>query len=216
MQIGDRACVLRAERVPAGAVAGRVAGEDRWDVRVLHLERVARGDARPRPAGVVDGREAEDVVLHDDVGLDLVEDLAESIVDVPRAVAQRPPGRLDELRELLDRRLAEDRRGVADEVLPELAGLLLDLGRRPEPHEPLLESLRLERAGEGLLDDEDDAVPAFDEYLADPDAVVRRAVGPLREEDDGRHDAELSHGRLLRVKARSSVASVFFDDLADR
>ena len=187
VQLGDRACVLGAELVPARAVARRIAGEDRRDVRVLHLERVARDDARPRPPGVVDRREAHDVVLDDHVGLDLVEDLAQSIVDVARAVAQRPPGRLDELRELLDRRLAEDGRGLADEVLPELAGLLLDLGRRPEAHEALLESLRLETAGERLLDHEDDAVSALDEHLADPDAVVRRPVGPLREEDDGAH-----------------------------
>ena len=165
---------------------------------------------------MVDRREADDVVLHDHVGLDLVEDLAEPIVDVARAVAQRSPGRLDELRELLDRRLAEDRRGVADEVLPELAGFLLDLRRRPEAHQALLESLRLERAGEGLLDHEDDAVPSLDEHLADPDAVVRRPVGPLGKEDDGTHGREPSHARLLRVKARSSVASVFFDELADR
>ena len=46
--------------------------------------------------------------------------------------------------ELLDRRLAEDGRRLADEVLPELARGLLDLGRRPEPHQPFLETLRLE------------------------------------------------------------------------
>ena len=91
-------------------------------------------------------------------------------------------------RELLDRRLAEDGRGVADEVLPELAGLLLDLRRRPEPHEAFLEALRFEDAGERLLDDEDDPMPALAQHLADPDAVVRRAERPLGEEHDGRHD----------------------------
>ena len=34
------------------------------------------------------------------------------------------------------------------------------LGRRREPHQPLLEPLRLERARERLLDDEDDPVAA--------------------------------------------------------
>ena len=92
----------------------------------------------------MDRGEADDVVLHDDVGLDLVEDLAQPVVHVARAIAERTPGRLDELGELLDGGLAEDRRRLADEVLPELAGLLLDLGRRPEPHEPLLEALCLE------------------------------------------------------------------------
>jgi hypothetical protein len=85
-----------------------------------------------------------------------------------------------------------------------------------QPHEPFLESLSLERAGERLLEHEDDAMPPVAEDLADADAVVRRPVGALREEDDGAHGREASHGWLLRVKARSSVASVFFDELADR
>ena len=103
---------------------------------------------------------ARHVVLADDVGLELADDLLEPRVHVARAVGQRAPGRLEELAQLLDRRLAERRRRVADEVLPELPGRLLDLGRRPEPHEPLLEAARLERAGERLLDDEHDAVAA--------------------------------------------------------
>ena len=165
---------------------------------------------------MVDRREADDVVLDDHVRPNLVEDLAQPVVDVARAVAERAPGRLDELRELLDRGFAEDGRGLADEVLPELARLLLDLGRRAEPHEPLLEALRLEAPGERLLDDEHDSMASLAQHLADPDAVVRRAVRALGEEHDRRHRARVSHGRLLLVKARSSVASVFFDELADR
>jgi hypothetical protein len=46
---------------------------------------------------VLDRREADDVVLDDRVRLDLVEDLAEPVVDVARSVAKRAPGRLDEL-----------------------------------------------------------------------------------------------------------------------
>ena len=84
------------------------------------------------------------------------------------------------------------RRRVADEVLPELAGDLLDLGRRAEAHQPLLEALRLEVARERLLDDEDDAVAALAENVADADAVVRRPEGALGEEDDGRHGWEVS------------------------
>ena len=79
-----------------------------------------------------------------DAVVPLDEALAQAVVDVACAVAERPPGRLDELCELLDRRLSKDGCGVADEVLPELTRLLLDLGRRAEPHEPLLEPLRLE------------------------------------------------------------------------
>ena len=110
MQVGDRADVLGPELVPTRSVGCRVAGEHRRDGRVCHLERIAVHDPDPRPAGVVDRRKADDVVLDDDVWLDLGEDLAEAVVDVATAVAQRPPGRLDERRELLDRRLPEHRR----------------------------------------------------------------------------------------------------------
>ena len=126
------------------------------------------------------------------VGLDFFEDLAQPVVDVARAVAERTPGRFDELGELLDGGLAEDRRRLADEVLPELPRLLVDLGRRPEPHEPLLEALRLERARERLLDDEDHSVTSVAQDLPDPDAVVRRAECPLGKENDGRHGGQHS------------------------
>ena len=137
-------------------------------------------------------------------GLHLVEDLAQAVVDVPRAVAQRAPRRLDELRQLLDRRLAEDGRRVADEVLPELARLLLLLRRRPEPHEALLEALRLEVAGERLLHDEHDPVTALAEHLPDPDAVVGRAVGAFGEEHDRR---ALCHA-VLSSSVRSRTANL--------
>ena len=161
VQIGGRSRVLVSKLVPARAVACRIARVDRWDVQVLYLERVAGDDACPRTSRGVDRGEADDVVLHDHVGLDLVEDLAQPVVHVSRAIAERTPGRLDELGELLDGGLAEDRRRLADEVLPELAGLLLDLGWRPQTHEPLLEALRLERARERLLDDEHHPVTAI-------------------------------------------------------
>jgi hypothetical protein len=80
---------------------------------------------------------------------------------------------------------------------------------------PFLEALCLQAARKRLLDHEDDPVSAAAQNLADAGAVVRRAVGALREEHDRRHSARVSHGRLLLVKARRSVASVFFDDLAD-
>ena len=118
-------------------------------------------------------------------GCELVEDLGQPRMDVLRAVDEGLERRRDELAELLDGRLAEDRRGVADEVDPELAG---DLGlgrRRAEAHQALLEALGLERPGERLLDDEHDPVATLAQHVADPDAVVGRAVGALGEEDDG-------------------------------
>ena len=174
------------ELLPAGAIRLRQPGEGRRDRRVLHLGGVAGGDPGPRPAAGEEGGEADDVVLDQQVGLDLVDDLEQAVVDVAGAVDQRLEGRGDESRELVDRRVPEDGSGLADEVLPELARDFLDLRRRRQPHQPLLEALRLERPLEGLLDDEDDAVAAAAEDVADPDAVVRRAVGPLGEEDDGR------------------------------
>src|SRR5258707_3870753 len=104
-----------------------------------------------------------------------------------RPVDERLERRCDELAELLDRRLPEHRRGIADEVDPELAWDLRGRRRRPEPHPALLEAFRLERPGERLLDDEDDPVAARLQHLPDPDTVVRRAVGPFGEEDDRGH-----------------------------
>ena len=103
---------------------------------------------------------------------------------VDRAVDQRLPGRLDELGDLLQRRLAEDRRRVADEVDPELPRDLGLRGRRAEPHQALLEPLGLEVAGERLLHDEHDPVAAAPQHVADAHAVVGRAVRPLGEEHD--------------------------------
>jgi transcriptional regulator with XRE-family HTH domain len=160
---------------------------------------------------MVDRREAEDVVLDDDVRLDLVEDLAEAVVDVPRAVTERTPGRLDELRELLDGGHPEDGGGVSDEVLPELARFLLDLGRRAEAHEPLLEALCLERARERLLDDEHDAMSPLHEHLPDPDAVVGRAVRALREEDDRAHSRHSLTGGCFGSKR--GVVSLQFSSM---
>src|ERR671918_208718 len=133
------------------------------------------------------GGRGGDVVLDDHVGAELVEDLAQAVVHVAGALEQRLPGRNDELGELLEGGLAEHRCGLADEVLPELARLLLLLGRRSEAHQALLEPLLLERAGEQLLDDEDHAVAGPSQHVADPDAVVRRPERTLGEEDDRAH-----------------------------
>src|SRR2546422_489405 len=57
-------------------------------------------------------------------------------------------------------------------------------GRRAQPHPPLLEAARLERAGEALLHDEHDAMATTAEHVADADAVVGRPVRALGEEDD--------------------------------
>ena len=130
-------------------------------------------------------READDIVLDDQRRLQLIEDLAETVVDVGGAVAEGAERRLDERLELLDGRRPKHGRGVADEVLPELSRSLLHLRYRAEAHQPLLEALGFEGAGERLLDDEHDAMAPLAQHLPDADAVVRRAVRPFGEEDDG-------------------------------
>src|SRR5262249_39311931 len=149
-------------------------------------------DPYPWMAAGRDRRKGADVVLDDRIGLNLVEDLDEPLVDVLRPVDQGLPRWGHELLELLEGRLAEDRGRLADEVLPELAGLLGDLRGRRQPHQPLLESLLLQGACEGLLDHEDHAVAALPQHLADADAVVRRPERPLGEEDD-RPGVRVSH-----------------------
>src|SRR6185295_12376684 len=103
---------LVEEGRPRRAIRRGVARGERRDGRVLDLRGIAGGDAYPRAAGGGQGREADDVVLDDDLGPELVDDLAQPAVDVLRAVDERLPGRLDELAELLDGRLAKDGRGV--------------------------------------------------------------------------------------------------------
>jgi hypothetical protein len=115
------------ERLPAAAVGARQAGEGGRYLGVLDLGRVAGGDPGPGPAAGEQRREADDVVLDDEVGLQLVDDLAQALVDVASPVDERLEGRGDELGQLLGGRFAEDRGGVADEVLPELPRRFLGL-----------------------------------------------------------------------------------------
>ena len=180
----QHAVVLGPERRPLAGVVGRVAGEHRRDEVVLHLARVARDDARPRTAARGDRRERHHVVLDDRVRREVVEDRGQPVVHVHRTVDQRLPRRLQERCELLDRRLAELRRGLADEVLPELARDLGLFRRRRQSHRRLLEPLGLQRARERFLHDEHDPVPAFLQDVADADAVVRRPERPFGEEHD--------------------------------
>ena len=179
-----RALDLCAERVPAPAVARRVAAERRRKIRVLQLERVARHDPHPRRPVGEQRREAVHVVLDDHVGPRAVQDVLELPVAVDRAVDQRGPDGFDERLELLDRRLAELGGGLGHEVDPELAGVLVALGRRCEVDQILFEAERLQATSPRRLGREDDPVPSLLEHLADADAVVRRPVGALGHEDD--------------------------------
>jgi hypothetical protein len=105
------------------------------------------------------------------------------------------------------------RRGITDEVFPELPRFLRLRGRRLQPHEPLLEAFRRQRAGERLFDDEDHPVAALAQDVRDPDAVVRRAEGAFREEDHRsgrsvvRHRPRRSAGQRPVDRARSSLSS---------
>ena len=144
-------------------------------------------------------RERVHVVLDDHVGPGAVEDRLQLRLAVGGPVDQGREDRLDERGELLDRRLAELGRGLADEVDPELAGILVavTLGRGSEVDEVLLEPERLELALPRRLGGEDDPVTALLEDLADADAVVRRPVRALGHE----HDRE----PLVHLEILSSV-----------
>ena len=198
VQVGAEPAVLGLERAPLAAVGRRIAREDGRHGRIAQLGRVARERAHPARAAREDGGEGDDVVLDDHVGLDLGEDLAQARLDVDRAVAERLEGRHDEVLDRVDRGAAEDGRRLADVVLPELPRHLLDLRRRAEAHEALLEAARLERAGERLLDHEDHASAARAQHVAHADAVVGRAERPLGEEHDrrllGAHASTSSRG----------------------
>lgn len=80
----------------------------------------------------------------------------------------------------------------------------LALRRRRQAHQPLFEPLFLERTGEGLLDDEDDAVPTPPQNVADPDAVVRRSERPLGEE----HNRQLFPAHCLMMKTGGRSVNV--------
>src|SRR5439155_23494164 len=129
------------------------------------------------------------------------------LVDVTRTVDELPPDRQHEALELVDRRLPELRSRLADEVLPELPRHLLGLRGRLQPHQRLLEALRLERARERLLYHEHDSGSAGLKDLPDADAVVRRAVRALREEDDGWPVAQAFDSACSRSAQSSSTSS---------
>ena len=135
MQRPEQSAAPPPEISPLATVIGRIAGECRRQAGIGHLERVARHDPHPPPAAREDRRERHHVVLDDDVGVHLVEHLPQPRVDVPVAPSHnaRNVGSMKPA-EGLDRRPPEDRRGVADEVLPELTGRLGLLGRRRQPH----------------------------------------------------------------------------------
>src|SRR6185312_4383017 len=109
--------VAAPELVPPTTVAGRVAREDGRQVGILQLERIARENPYPRPSRCRHRSEADDVVLDDRVRLQLVEDLAQAVVDVPGAADELLPDRQHEALELVDRRLPKDRRRLAHEIL---------------------------------------------------------------------------------------------------
>src|SRR5207244_305604 len=92
-------------------------------------------------------------------------------------------------------------------VLPELPRHLFDLRRRLESHQGFLEPLGFERARERLLDHEHDPNSPGLQDLPDAEAVVRRAVCPLREEDDGRPVAQAFDSACSRSAQSSSASS---------
>ena len=173
-----RPVVLRTEGRPLPGVALRQARERGRDAAVGHLERVAGDDAYERCAAGEQCREAHHVVLDHDIGAHGLEDLTQPRLAVLRAGDECLPRRPDEGLELLDGRLAELRCRVPDELRPEDTGVLLVVGWRGfgEVDQLLFEAERFEPALPRRLCGKHHAVPALQQDVADPDALVGRPV----------------------------------------
>ena len=201
--------VLGAELGPpslvAGLVTGRVAGERGRQRGVLDLQRLAGHDPYERDARGHQRRKRHHVVLDDHVRADPGDDVGELLVAVVRAVDQLGPDRPDPGVELLDGGLAELGRGPGDELLPELPGVRRVAGfasrvasgvsGRGQVDQVLGEAQRRQPAAPRRLGGEHHPVAAPAQHVADADAVVRRAIGALRHEQDGQRRG--GHGELL-------------------
>ena len=199
--------VLGAERLPFAAIVGRKPAVCRRDFRSLHLQRLAADDAHERHARCGQGREAVDVVLDDHVRSLTLDDLFQLRLAIHRPVDQGLPGRLHESAELIERRRAKHRLGLANEIRPELTGgLLWRVGRRwwREIDEVLDEAQRLQATGPRCLRREHHLVAAPEQDVADSDAVVRRPVGALRHEQEGGHGyrSSVTPGASMELAAR--------------
>ncbi len=98
---------------------------------------------------------------------------------VSGAADQFLPYGTDDRVDLLNSRLAELRRSIADEVLPELPGVLAarpGRHRRRQIDEVLLEAERLQPMAPRRLGRENNPMAAAEQHIADPDAVVGRPV----------------------------------------
>ena len=118
-----------------------------------------------RPLAASAGKR-DDVVLDDDVGRELVDDLEQALVDVLRAV-DRAPANVGAMNSPSCSIVGLRKTGAVSRMksIQNWPGTSSLLGRRAEAHQPLLEALRLERPGERLLDDEDDPVAARAQHL---------------------------------------------------
>jgi hypothetical protein len=115
-------------------------------------------DAHPRTAGALDGREQDHVVDRDQVRLDALQVGIQRVFGDDRGIDDRFPHRDDIGRQLVDRRQAEMRLLLGDEVRPELGDLLV---RHAAGHvdQVLLEAVFLEHALEPTVADEDRVRP---------------------------------------------------------
>ena len=181
------ALVFVPEHLPAGRVGSRVPGEGGRDAWILYLQRVAGHDPHERHPGGHQGREADHIVLDDDIRPGALDDLSQPRLAVLCAADELLPDRPYPRVQLLDRRLAELWRGVADEILPELPGTLASRRtgiRRCQVDKVLLKAKRLQPPLPGRLGREHDPVTAAAQNITDPDAVVGRPVRALGHEQD--------------------------------
>ena len=141
------------------------------------------------------------------------DDLAQLRLAVAGAVDQRLPRRLHERRELLDRRLAELRRRLADEVVPELSGRLprprVRVGRGAGRPGPRRSRAAASRPAHDASAANTTRWPLSQQHLAEADALVGRSVGRLGHEQDGQATADVrAHARTLSAYRTRRVCPV--------
>ena len=174
----------------------------RRDIGILDLVFGARDDAYPGlPVllGVaLDGREQNDVVDADDIGLHLVENARQILLGPLGRLDNHRPAVLHVVADLVIGALAEIRDVAVDEVDPE-SRHLLGRQRCRQVHRMGLEAITLVDVDKARVREEHHLVAKFPQRLADTHRIERRAEGGFRKKGDDLLRLLLHH-RFLRCR----------------
>ena len=179
------------ERLEPGLVVLVAAGEMRRDVGIRNLVLGTGDDAHPGAAGALDRREQNHVVDRNQIRLDALQMGIERVLGDDGGIDDRLPHRDHIGGQLVDRRQAEMRLLLGDEIGPELGDLLI---RHAAGHidQILLEAVSLKHALEAPVADEDRTMAVFPELLRDADAIQRRPERRLGKQHDRLAQSQLS------------------------